>query len=231
MIAKFNNVFQSSKLRIFVHLMGIFPLVWLLWDGFNDNLTINPVQALTQRTGRYAIFFLILALASTPINTVFGFREVLKVRRTLGLYAFMYASLHFLLFAGIDYQFNMRLLSEVIFEKPYALVGLGAFIILILLAITSFKFWMRNLGKLWKKLHRFVYLAGVLVVIHYFWVAKGDLLRLSGDISRPLSYALILALLFGLRIPPIRKWIVQTRQHVISRWRKRERMQQPAANK
>lgn len=230
MITKVKNTLRGSQLRVFVHLMGIFPLVWMLWDGLNANLTINPIQALTQRTGQYAIFFLILTLACTPLNSVFGFREVLKVRRTLGLYAFLYTGLHFILFAGVDYQFNLRLLSDVVLEKPYAIVGLAAFAILFLLALTSYQFWMRRLGKLWKRLHRLVYLVGILVVIHYFWVAKGDLLRLSGDIANPLIYAVILAFLLWLRIPAVRKRVVHTRQQIVSRWKRRRRIQQPAAN-
>jgi sulfoxide reductase heme-binding subunit YedZ len=195
-----------------------------------DNLTINPVQALTQRTGRYAIFFLILSLSCTPVNTVFGYRKVLKIRRTLGLYAFLYAALHFLLFVGIDYQFNLNLLSEVIFEKPYALVGLAAFTILLVLAVTSYKYWMKKLGKWWKNLHRFVYLAGVLVVIHYFWVAKGDLLRLSGDIQKPLIYAVILVVLLGLRLPVVRRYVVYVRQYLAGRGKREKPAQQPAAH-
>lgn len=230
MIANLKTTLQRTPLRWFVHLIGLFPLFWLIWDGFTDNLTINPVQALTQRTGRYAIFFLILSLASTPINTVTGNREVLKVRRTLGLYAFLYAALHFLLFVGVDYQFNLDLLSEVIFEKPYAIVGLAAFTVLLVLAATSFKFWMKRLGKLWKKLHRFVYLAGILVVVHYFWVVKGDFLRLSGDIQKPLIYAGILLILFTLRLPAVRTYVINTRRHLASRIKPRKTVQQPAAN-
>ena len=211
---------QVTPLRILIHLLGIFPAVWLIWDGLNNNLTINPIQALTQRTGRYAIFFLMLSLACTPINTVFGYREILKVRRTLGLYAFLYAVSHFTLFVGVDYAFNFNQLKSVIFEKPYALVGLAAFLILIALAITSFRFWMKRLGKTWKYLHKLVYLAGLLVVIHYFWVVKGDFLRLSGDISRPLIYGAVLTLLLTLRISAVRKFISNNRQHWFHRPKK-----------
>ncbi len=197
---------RLSYLQIFVYLLAIFPAVWLIWDGFNGNLTINPIQALTQRTGKYALVFLLLALSCTPINTVFGVRGVLKVRRPLGLTAFVYAFAHFFLFIGVDYAFNPHLLREAILEKPYALVGLSAFLILLVLAITSFRLWMKNLGKLWKKIHRLVYVAGILVVIHYFWVVKGSLLRLSGDILLPLISMGILLCFFVLRLPPVRKW-------------------------
>lgn len=214
MVTAVRKKIKFTPLQLFVYLLGIFPALWLLWDGLNDNLTVNPIQALTQRSGRYAIFFLILSLACTPINTVFGFRSVLKVRRALGLIAFSYALLHFVLFVGVDYQFNLDLLSGVILEKPYAIVGLGAFTILIGLAITSFRWWMKKLGKLWKRLHQLVYLAGVLVVIHYFWVVKGDFLRLSGDIVKPLIYASILTVLLLLRVPVVRKFFANFRQKI-----------------
>jgi sulfoxide reductase heme-binding subunit YedZ len=216
MLTNLRAKIKITPLQVFVYLLGIFPALWLLWDGLNDNLTVNPIQALTQRSGRYAIFFLILSLACTPINTVFGFRSVLKVRRALGLTAFFYALLHFVLFVGVDYQFNLDLLKGVIFEKPYALVGLSAFIVLFMLAVTSFRWWMKRLGKVWTRIHRFVYLAGVLVVIHYFWVVKGDFLRLSGDIAKPLIYAVVLTVLLILRVPAVRKIFANFRQRVRS---------------
>jgi sulfoxide reductase heme-binding subunit YedZ len=195
-----------TPLQLGVYVSAFLPALWLIWDGFNNNLTVNPIQALTQRTGRYALFFLVLSLSCTPLNTLFGWRGLIKVRRPLGLTAFGYALIHFTLFVGVDYQFNLALLEEAILEKPYALVGLAAFIILLSLAITSFKWWMKKLGKNWKRLHRLVYLAGVLVLVHYFWVVKGDLLRLSGDISRPLIYTGIMTVLFALRVPRIKYW-------------------------
>jgi methionine sulfoxide reductase heme-binding subunit len=219
-----------SGIQLFVYLLAVIPGLWLIWDGLNDNLTINPIQALTQRTGKYALFFLLLSLACTPINTVFGVRGVLKVRRPLGLTAFLYAFVHFFLFIGVDYAFNPRLLQEALLEKPYALVGLAAFSILSILAATSFRWWMRKLGKLWKTIHRFVYLAAIFVIIHFFWVVKGDFLRLSGDIGLPLISTLVLALLLTLRLPPIRKWFSKKswKHHQNNRGRKSEPEAKPA---
>lgn len=203
---------RFTRLQVLVHIGGIFPLAWLIFDGLNNNLTVNPIQALTQRTGKTALIFLVLSLSCTPLNTLFGFRDVLKVRRPLGLYAFMYASIHFFIFVGLDYLFDPRLLREAIFEKPYALVGFAAFLILLPLAITSFKSWMKRLGKNWKKLHRLVYLAAVLVVVHYFWVTKGGFFSLSGNILQPLIFGGIVGVLLILRIPVVRGWVNRTRQ-------------------
>ena len=199
---------KLSGFQWFVHLASWVPLAWLSIDFFRDNLTVNPIQALTLRTGKYALIFLILSLTCTPLNTVFGFHQALKVRRALGLYAFLYASFHFLIFIGLDYQFDPDLLLEAIFEKKYALVGFSAFLILLPLAITSTRGWMKRLGRNWTRIHRFVYLAGVFVVIHYVWLVKSD-------IRVPLLYGAFVLGLLAARIPPIRRSLSQLRQHRI----------------
>ena len=199
------TLFQAA-----VHLGALLPLIILIINWSQDNLTFNPIQALELRTGKYALVLLILSLACTPINTVFGFSQVLKVRRPLGLYAFMYASIHFLIFIGLDYQFNLVLLQEAIFEKRYALVGFSAGLILLALALTSTRGWMKRLGKTWTKLHKFVYLAGILVIIHYVWLVKSD-------IREPLLYGAVVMLLLVARIPYVRKQLSRIRQHRLIR--------------
>jgi methionine sulfoxide reductase heme-binding subunit len=129
---------------------------------------------------------------------VFGFRPALKVRRALGLYAFLYAAIHFGIFIGLDYGFDLRLVGLELAEKRYILVGAAALLILLPLAITSTKGWQRRLGKAWKTLHRWVYLAGVLVIFHYIWVQKSD-------IREPVVWGAILGVLLLLRVPAIRK--------------------------
>lgn len=208
---------QFSPLRVAVHVGAWLPLAWLAWDAFNGNLTANPIQAVTQRTGRYAITLLVLSLACTPINTLFGFRQALTVRRALGLYAFLYAAIHFFMFIGVDYRFDMTLLPSAILEKRFVLVGLAALLILAILAVTSFKWWMKRLGKNWKRLHQLIYLAGVLVVLHYAWAVKGDLVSLQGDIIKPLIYASIVILLLALRIPIVRKTTSRLRARLAGR--------------
>jgi sulfoxide reductase heme-binding subunit YedZ len=189
-----------------VHIGAILPLILLIFNWYQDNLTFNPIQALELRTGKYALVLLVLSLACTPINTVFGFSQVMKVRRPLGLYAFLYASIHFLVFIGLDYQFDLFLLQEAIFEKRYALIGFAAGLILLALALTSTRGWMKRLGRTWTKLHKFVYLAGILVIIHYVWLVKSD-------IREPLIYGAIVLLLLAARIPYIRKKLSRIRQH------------------
>lgn len=201
---------RFTRWQVIAHLGALSPLAWLAWDALHGNLTVNPVQALTLRTGKSALVLLVLSLACTPLNTIFGLRSLLKIRRALGLYAFMYASLHFFIFIGLDYTFDWSLLQGAIFEKPFALVGLAAFIILLSLASTSFKWWQKRLGKNWKRLHRLIYLASGLAIVHFAWSKKGDVLALQGDIVQPIAFGFIVALLLLARVPAIRKWLSQS---------------------
>ena len=197
---------RFTKFQAAVHIAAWAPLMLLIFDWTRDNLTFNPIQALELRTGKYALVLLILSLACTPLNTIFGFRQALKVRRALGLYAFLYASIHFLIFIGLDYQFDLVLLEEAIFEKRYAFVGFAAGLILLTLAITSTRGWMRRLGKTWTRLHKFVYLAGILVIVHYVWLVKSD-------IRVPLLYGAVVLALLIVRIPYVRRVVSRFRHH------------------
>jgi sulfoxide reductase heme-binding subunit YedZ len=188
----------GNWLRIVTHIGALLPLALLAWDYWAGQLSVNPIQDITFRTGKPALVLLVLSLACTPINSVFGFKPVLRLRRPLGLYAFMYVGLHFLTFVGLDYGFDWFLIREAVFEKRYALVGFGAFLILLPLAITSTKGWMRRLGRRWKHLHRAVYLAALLAVLHYVWLVKSD-------IREPLLYGAIVVALLLLRFSPIRR--------------------------
>src|SRR5512134_1958637 len=160
---------RFTKFQIAVHVLAWLPLLVLIWDALNDNLTANPIQTITFRTGKFALLFLTLSLSITPLHTITGWNPLIRVRRTLGLYAFMYAGLHFLTFSGLDYGFNLQWIIPEIAEKPYIIVGLMALSILLALALTSTKGWQRRLRKNWKRLHRLVYAAGLLVIVHYIW--------------------------------------------------------------
>ena len=184
------------------------PAARLLVDALTDNLTANPIQALEQRTGRAAITLLMFSLACTPMSSLFGWKEPLKRRRALGLYAFMYACIHVIIFMDLDYGLAWSLLIQTIFQKPYILVGALAFLMLIPLAVTSFDVWKRRLGKNWKKLHSLIYYIAPLAVLHYAWGKKGTFFALQGDILKPLIYALVLIILMLFRLPPVRRWIV-----------------------
>ena len=197
---------KLTPLRIAIHVIGLFPFARLLYKYFTNDLTINPIQYLEQETGFAAITILVLSLSTTPLRILFNWREPTKHRRALGLYAFFYALLHVIIFAVVDYGLNMNLLLEATFEKHYTLVGSIAFFIMLALAITSFTWWIRKLGKNWARLHKLVYLATPLVVVHFAWALKGDIFSLQGDIFQPLLYGFIVILLLVVRIPPVRKF-------------------------
>lgn len=199
---------KKHWLQIVANVGALIPLVWLIWDFFQGQLTINPIQEATFRTGKDALVLLVLSLACTPINTLFGLKQVLPLRRTLGLYAFGYAALHFLIFVGLDYGFDLNLIVQAIAEKRYVLVGFAAFLILLALALTSTKGWMRRLKKNWKYLHQFVYLAAILAVLHYIWLVKAD-------IREPLVYGALVVFLLVVRIPALQRRITAWRYRLV----------------
>lgn len=196
---------SSRLLWATTHVGALLPLLVLIWDGAQDQLTVNPIQEISARTGKTALVLLVLSLACTPINTVFGLRQVLPLRRPLGLYAFAYSVAHLLNFAVVDYGLDPALLREAIFEKRYVLVGFAAFVLLLPLAITSTTTFQRRLGKRWKQLHRLVYVAALLAVVHFVWLVKAD-------IREPMVYGVIVACLLALRLPPVRQHLVKARQ-------------------
>jgi methionine sulfoxide reductase heme-binding subunit len=195
---------REPLLQAAVHVAALLPLAVLVWDGVHGQLTANPIQAITARTGKAALVLLLLSLACTPASTIFGFRRALRWRRPLGMYAFLYVSLHFLTFAVLDYGLDPGLLRQAIFEKRYALAGLAAGLLLAPLAITATRGWMRRLGKNWKRLHRLVYLAAALAVLHYVWLVKSDT-------RVPLLYGAILGVLLLTRARPVKRGIAALR--------------------
>jgi sulfoxide reductase heme-binding subunit YedZ len=188
---------RARLLQGVIHLASLAPLFATIWAGLHGDLTANPIQAIIQRTGKYALIFLAASLACAPLSSIFGLRAAIRWRRPLGLYAFMYAALHFGVFVAVDYGFDLVLLREAIFEKRFALVGFAAGLVLLALAITSTRGWARRLGRRWEQLHRLVYVAGLLAVIHYAWAVKAD-------IRQPLAWGAVIILLLILRLPPVR---------------------------
>jgi sulfoxide reductase heme-binding subunit YedZ len=207
---------RYTPLQIIMHVGAWYPLAKLAFDFATGAVSPNPIQDMEQRTGRAAITLLVLSLACTPLNTLFGWRELLKRRRALGLYAFMYVSIHLLIFVDLDFGLAWSQIGQTILQKPFILVGFTSFLLLVPLAFTSFKIWQVRLKKNWKRLHKLVYLVAPLVVLHYAWAKKGDLFRLQGDIVRPAIYGLIVLILLALRLPPVRKAFVSLRTRVQS---------------
>ncbi|MBP7688964.1 MAG: sulfoxide reductase heme-binding subunit YedZ [Thermoflexales bacterium] len=201
---------RLTFIQTVMHIGAWLPLIVLIIDALNDNLTFNPIQAATQRTGDTAIILLGLSLACSPLSTYLKWKDAVKLRRPLGLYAFLYAAIHFTLFVAVDFGFDFNLIVREFVEKRYLWVGLPAFIILLALAATSFKWFMKRMGKRWKKLHQLIYLGALLVVLHLAFVIKGDLFTLSGDVWKPLVAALTIGLLLIARLPPLKRaWLAR----------------------
>ena len=212
---------RYTPLQIAVHIYAWSALAHILFDFATGNISPNPIQELEQRTGRHAITLLVLALACTPLNTLFRWSELIKRRRTLGLYAFMYATIHVLIFINLDYGLAWSLIIQTIFEKPYIVVGLLGFLMLIPLAATSFDIWKKRLGKNWKRLHQTIYFTVPLLILHYAWGKKGDFFALQGDIIRPLIYGLVVALLLIMRIPAVRRALASLPSRILFLFKKR----------
>ena len=195
---------KFTQLEIVIHLGAWIPLLLIVFNFYSGNLTVNPIQDIEQRTGRLAILWLVLSLACTPLASIFGWKELIKRRRTIGLYAFMMAFIHVSIFIALDFGFSWGLIWAEIVEKQFILLGAIAFIGLTLLAATSFKYWQKTLKKNWKRLHKTVYVISPLVVIHYALAKKGNLHSLQGDILRPLIYAIVVTVLLAVRIKPVK---------------------------
>ena len=200
-------------LRLAVHAGATAPMVWLLWAYLRGQF-FDPVRQITTITGRAAIALLVLTLACTPLSIVFGWKPVLRVRRALGLYSFLYVVLHFLTFAGWDYGFQPDLLGPALFSQRFVVFGVVALPLLIPLAITSTRGWQKRLGKKWRWLHRLTYVAAILALLHYLWIGK--------DPTIPLRYTAAVALLLVVRLPWVRRWFRKTRLGFQS-WRARGR--------
>jgi len=192
-----------------VHIASLLPLLLLILDWWNGSLTANPIQYLTLKTGKTALILLSIELSITPIVYLTGKKFIRQFKKMLGLYAAFYAFLHFSVFVFLDYFFDWELIKDAIVEKPYVLVGFSALLILATLTATSTKGWKLRLKRNWKRLHRLVYVAGILVIFHYTWLVKAD-------IREPLVYGAFMAVFLIIRIPFIRDRLIKARESRIS---------------
>ena len=167
-------------------------------DGLLPDLGANPIEKVTHVTGESALRFLMLSLAVTPLRRFLGWAWLAPERRTFGLFAFFYATLHFLTYLALDLGFEFSALAEDILERPYITVGFAALLCLLPLALTSTKAAMRRLGARWTHLHKLSYVAAVLAALHFFWLVKADMLP-------PAIHAGIIAVLLGSRALPARR--------------------------
>jgi sulfoxide reductase heme-binding subunit YedZ len=184
---------MQKTAKVCVFLLCLVPFAWLVTRTFTGRLGINPVEDLELTTGIWALRFLVLTLAVTPVRRLTGWNRVIQYRRMLGLFAFFYVCLHFSVYVGIDQFFAWSAIVKDVVKRPFITMGFTAFVLMIPLALTSTKGWIRRLGKKWTLLHRLVYVAAICAVIHFAWKVK----VFTGD---PVLYAVILTLLLGFRL-------------------------------
>lgn len=180
-----------------VWMLCLAPLARLILLGAADGLGANPIEFITRSTGTWTLIGLLATLSITPLRKLTGLSWLIRLRRLLGLFAFFYACLHFTTYVWLDQFFDLAGIGKDIIKRPFITVGFGAFVLLIPLALTSSQNMMKKLGRLWQRLHRLVYLIAGLGVVHYWWLVKKD-------ISQPLIYACVLAILLAMRLPAFR---------------------------
>lgn len=181
-------------IKVLVFLACLVPLGLLGWNGYLGHLGANPIEKITHTTGDWTLRFLLVTLAITPLRRSLGAPALIKFRRMLGLFAFFYGTLHFLTYIWLDKFFDLHEMLVDIAKRKFITVGFTAFVLLIPLAVTSTRGWIRRLGgRRWQALHRLIYFSAIAGVIHYLWLVKKD-------IREPLEYGAILALLLFYRL-------------------------------
>ena len=185
------GVLQAGKVVLF--LAALIPLALLVRGMLTGGLGVNPAETVQLETGRWALKFLLLSLAVTPVRRLTGWNPIIQFRRMLGLFAFFYATLHLLAYWAFDLGFAFAAMAGDVLKRPFIALGFAAFVLLLPLALTSTKGWIRRLGKRWTLLHRLVYAAAICAVIHFALKVK----VFTGD---PVLYTLLLAALLGFRL-------------------------------
>jgi sulfoxide reductase heme-binding subunit YedZ len=182
-----------SRFKPVVFLACLIPFAQLAFNAYNDDLGANPIEFITRFTGSWALILLIASLAVTPARRITGWNELIKLRRMLGLFAFFYAALHFATYMVLDLYFDFPAIAKDIVKRPYITVGFVALMLMIPLAVTSTSGMIRRLGRRWQQLHYLVYAVAILGVVHFYWLVKAD-------ITRPVRYGTVLAILLGYRL-------------------------------
>ena len=198
-------------LKPLAFLAGLGPAVYLVWAALTGHLSVNPLSDVTNETGVWTLRFVAISLVITPLRQLTGWNSVIRFRRMMGLYAFFYGTLHFTTYVVLDrfaglVEFPNGIVSWTtvrnlvasiggdIYQRPFITIGFSALVLMVPLAVTSTAGMIRRLGgRNWNLLHRLIYVTAVLGVVHYWWLVKAD-------ISRPQTYAAVMAILLGFRV-------------------------------
>jgi sulfoxide reductase heme-binding subunit YedZ len=190
-------MFSAKKLwailKVIVLLLGLVPFLLLVNAALNDQLGANPIETLHFGFGDWALRFLCIGLALTPVKLITKQSWPTRFRRMMGLFAFFYATLHLLVFIVLDLSLSWEAFKDEVPKSPYVLMGLLTYFLLVPLAVTSTKLMQKRLGRYWLKLQRLVYVANITALIHYFWLVKADY-------TEPLLYAGVISVLLAIRV-------------------------------
>jgi methionine sulfoxide reductase heme-binding subunit len=184
---------MKRLVKVAIFILALVPAALLVRGMFLGGLGANPAETIQLQTGRWALRLLLITLAVTPLRRLFRWNVVIQYRRMLGLFAFFYASLHFASYIVLDQYFAFDAMMGDVVKRPFITAGFAAFVLMLPLALTSTKGWIRRLGRRWQLLHRLVYVSAICAVIHFIWKVKVV-------IGEPVLYAGILTLLLGYRL-------------------------------
>jgi methionine sulfoxide reductase heme-binding subunit len=183
-----------TQLKAALFLLSLYPVLRLVWFAYAGQLGANPIELITRSLGTWTLVFLLITLSITPLRKLINWPWLIKLRRMAGLFAFFYATLHFITYIWLDQFFDLSSIYKDVIKRPFITIGFAAFVLLIPLALTSTNAMMKKLGgKNWQMLHRLIYPIGIFAVLHYWWLVKKD-------ITQPLIYASVLTVLLGYRI-------------------------------
>jgi sulfoxide reductase heme-binding subunit YedZ len=189
-----NSILTSKWTKVVVFSASLLPLALLVWRGWNNDLSADPIAFITHRTGDWTLRFLVITLAITPLRKILHLPQLIRFRRMMGLFAFFYVCLHFTTWIWLDKSLVWSEMWKDVLKRRFITVGFAGFVLLIPLAVTSTAGWIRRMGgKRWQMLHRLVYATAVLGVIHYYWLVKSD-------VRKPLLYGLLVGILLAFRL-------------------------------
>ena len=193
---------KFTRIQIIINLISLLPATIICFLLIQDTLSANPIQTVTVVTGRTAIYMLLFSLFCTPLNNIFKMSVFIRIRKTVGLYAFYYSLVHFLIFSVIDYELNLSWILPELTQKPFLQIGLAALTLLLLLALTSLQTIKNTLGIWWKRIHSLVYIITALIIVHIILASKGDTIE-----AIILMGLFLFAMLW--RISPLKKISIQ----------------------
>lgn len=185
----------ETHFRFLLFVLALLPFLRLVFFIITDNLGANPVEYITRDTGSWTLYLLCATLAVTPVRRLTGWNALLRQRRMLGLFSFFYACLHFIAFLWFEHFFDVAEMWRDVVKRPFIALGFTAFLLLVPLAATSNRAAIRRLGRHWQQLHRVIYLAAVLAILHFWWMRAG-----KQDFADPLLWGAVLVILLGMRL-------------------------------